>query len=140
MWRIPQLRWGISLRRRLTLLVGLGLAADPDCLLTRNAKQLDRSGPPEISLAFEVSGSQPVLMARHAESEPISDTNTQTQIHGLTTNHPYGIVQGDWHVSPDRVSASGQGLACFKRSRQAEAWHRRASFRVSAGYFLDYPA
>jgi hypothetical protein len=74
MWRIPQLRWGISLRRRLTLLVGLGLAADSDCLLTRDAKQLDRSGSPERLCAFEVSGSQPVLMARHAESEPNPDT------------------------------------------------------------------
>jgi hypothetical protein len=108
MWRIPRLRWGISLRCRLPLLIGLGLATDSDCLLTRDAKQRDRSGPPERLVAFEVSGSQSVLMARHAASEPIPDT-----MRGLTTNPPYGIVQGDWHVSPDRVWASGQGLAFF---------------------------
>jgi hypothetical protein len=71
-------------------------------------------------------------------------SRSQTQIHGLTTNPPYGIVQGDWHVSPDRVWdrvwASGQRPVCFKGGGQAETRYRTALSQVGAGYFLDYPA
>ena len=59
---------------------------------------------------------------------------------GLTTNAPYGIVQGDWHVSPDRVWASDQGLACLKGGGQAGTRYWTALSQVGAGYFLDYPA